>query len=430
MAQRQRIQIGLLGAGTVGTGVIKNLQSQGARLSGRIGVHVAITRIASRHRVDVSRLHLKPGVWTSTARQMLRDPEIDGLHPAKEYVLDALKQGKHVVTANKALLAEHGEELFRVARQQGVELLYEASVGGGIPIIKALREGLVGNRVESVLGIVNGTSNYILSQMSQTGVTFKAALTDAQRLGFAESNPALDVNGRDAAHKLGILTHLAFGRSVQQSQIHVEGIQHVEPLDIASAAKCGYVIKPLAIAKRVQQSLEVRVHPTLLDHEHVLANVNGVYNAIYVHGDYAGPQLFYGQGAGQNPTASAVVSDIAELAQRIAAKTSGKTTRVHAQGRALRLRPMDAVSGRYYMRFTVIDRPGVLARIATILGKQQISIATVSQPEQDAARAVPVIVMTHAAQERNIRRALATINQLAAVKKRTVALRIETPVRS
>jgi homoserine dehydrogenase len=378
---------------------------------------------------------LSPALATSDPSKVLRDPEIrivveliGGLEPAKTLILEALRRGKHVVTANKALLAHAGRELFSAATRAKADLYFEASVGGGIPIIKVLREGLIANDLDTVLGIVNGTSNYVLTQMCEKRLSFHEALLEAKHHGYAERNPSLDIDGYDASHKLAILTLLGFGVPVPPSDIHIEGISKISQADIQYADELGYCIKPLAIAKRVDHELEVRVHPTLLAKTHLLANVNGVYNAIYVHGDLVGSELFYGRGAGQNPAASAVVSDIADVARNI---TSGVSQRIplnsHPSHGLRRLRRMGDIETRYYMRFMVTDKPGVLARIAGVLGRHRISIASVHQKERKAARIVPVVMMTHEAKESNVRSALHVIDRLGFVKRPTVAIRTEAP---
>ena len=352
---------------------------------------------------------------------------IGGIHPAKEFILEALRAGKHVVTANKALLAEYGHELFAAAQRYGADLYFEASVGGGIPIIKAIREGLIANDLDTILGIVNGTSNYILTQMREKQLSFHEALLEAKQHGYAERDPSLDIEGHDAAHKLAILTLLGFGIRVPRAAIHTDGISQVTLADIQYAEELGYCIKPLALAKQVDHELEVRVHPTLLAKSHLLANVNGVYNAVYVHGDLVGAQLFYGRGAGQTPAASAVLSDIADVARNVVAGTNQRIPLDVGAHKPLTLRRIDDVETRYYLRFLVIDRPGVLARIAGVLGRYQISIASVHQKERRAAKVVPVVMMTHEAREANVRRALQAIDRLGVVKSPTVAIRTEAP---
>jgi homoserine dehydrogenase len=430
-----KISIGLIGFGTVGTGVARALLGKRRLLSQRVGSRLVLRHVCDRDFRRRRGFRLPPALATTDPWKILRDPEIQivveligGQEPAKRFILEALRRGKHVVTANKALLAHSGQELFAAAARAGVDLYFEASVGGGIPIIKALREGLIANEVDTILGIVNGTSNYILTQMREQHLSFHEALLEAKHHGYAERNPSLDIEGHDASHKLAILTLLGFGVQVQPGRLHVEGISNISQADIQYADELGYCIKPLAIAKEVDHQLEVRVHPTLLSKSHLLANVNGVYNAVYVHGDMVGSTLFYGRGAGQNPAASSVVSDIADVARNIA---SGASRRVPLRRRAShtirRLRPIGAVETRYYMRFMVTDRPGVLARIAGVLGRHRISIASVHQKERRAARIVPVVMMTHEAKESNIRKALHVIDHLGFAKRPTVAIRTEAP---
>ena len=430
-----KVNVGLIGFGTVGAGVARALLEKGRWLEQRIGARVVLRRVCDKDFRRSRGFRLPPGLTTSDASTILRDPEIHivveligGLEPAKSFIVEALRRGKHVVTANKALLAHAGRELFTAAARAHADLCFEASVGGGIPIIKALREGLIANDLDAILGIVNGTSNYILTQMREKHLSFHEALMEAKHHGYAERNPSLDINGFDASHKLAILTLLGFGVQVRPSDIHVEGISNISQADIQYADELGYCIKPLAIAKQVDHELEVRVHPTLLAKTHLLANVNGVYNAIYVHGDLVGSTLFYGRGAGQNPAASSVVADIADVARNIA---SGINQRLPLNRRPdsgiRRLRRMGDIETRYYMRFLATDKPGVLARIAGILGRHHISIASVHQKERRAARVVPVVMMTHEAKESNVRRALQAIDRLGFVKQPTVAIRTEAP---
>lgn len=431
----KKIYVGLLGFGTVGVGVARALLEKGRLLEERVGARLVLRRVCDRDFRRARGLRLPPGLATTDPSRILRDPDIQivveligGLEPARTVILEALRRGKHVVTANKALLADSGDVLFAAAARAGSDLYFEASVGGGIPIIKALREGLVANQVDTILGIVNGTSNYVLTQMREKRLSFHEALLEAKHHGYAERNPSLDIDGHDAAHKLAILTLLGFGKLVRLRNMHIEGISKISQADIQYADELGYCIKPLAIAKRVDHELDVRVHPTLLDKTHLLANVNGVYNAIYVHGDMVGATLFYGRGAGQNPAASSVVSDIVDVARNL---VSGTVQRIPLGGQRhhgiRRLRPADRIEGRYYMRFLVTDKPGVLARIAGILGRYHISIASVHQKERRTARIVPVVMMTHEAREADVRRALHVIDRLGIVKQPTVAIRTEAP---
>lgn len=431
----EKIGVGLLGFGTVGTGVARALLEKGRLLEDRVGARLALRLVCDREFRRSRGLRLPPKLMTTDPQRVLRDPNIrivvelvGGIEPSKTFILEALRQGKHVVTANKALLAEAGRELFSAAARANADLYFEASVGGGIPIIKALREGLIANELDAILGIVNGTSNYILTQMREKRLSFHEALLEAKHHGYAERNPSLDINGDDAAHKLAILTLLGFGRQVRIPEIHVEGISKISQADIQYADELGYCIKPLAIAKVENDELEVRVHPTFLAKTHLLANVNGVYNAIYVHGDMVGSALFYGRGAGQGPAASSVVSDIADVARNIASGVRQRIPlrRPMRQG-VHRLRRMGAIETRYYMRFQATDKPGVLAHIAGVLGQHHISIASVHQKERRAARTVPVVMMTHEAREADVRRALETINRLGFVKEPTVAIRTEAP---
>ena len=430
-----KINVGLIGVGTVGAGVARALLEKGRLLEQRVGARLVLRRACDRVFRNSRALRLPAKLLTRDPQAVLRDDDIQivveligGIEPAKTLILDALRRGKHVVTANKALLADSGRELFAAASRAKRDLYFEASVGGGIPIIKALREGLIANELDAILGIVNGTSNYILTRMREKKLSFHEALLEAKERGYAERNPSLDIDRHDAAHKLAILTLLGFGIQVRPGDIHVEGISKISQADIQYADDLGYCIKPLAIAKQVDHELEVRVHPTLLEKTHLLANVNGVYNAIYVHGDMVGSSLFYGRGAGQGPAASSVVSDIADVALNIA---SGRKPRIplnrHPVHGIRRLRRMGAVETRYYMRFLVTDKPGVLAKIAGVLGRHHISIASVHQKERRAARIVPVVMMSHEAKESNVRAALHAIDRLGFVKQPTVALRTEAP---
>ncbi len=433
---KQKINVGLIGFGTVGTGVARVLLEKGRLLRDRIGTRVVLKRVCDRDfRRSRGGFKLPAGLATTDVSQIFKDPDIQivvelvgGHEPAKSFILEALKSGKHVVTANKALLAASGAELFKAAERAGSDLYFEASVGGGIPIIKALREGLIANELDAILGIVNGTSNYILSRMREKELSFHEALLEAKHHGYAERNPTLDVEGFDAAHKLAILTLLGFGVQAKQSDIHIEGISKISQADIQYADDMGYCIKPLAIAKQVDHELELRVHPTLLAKTHLLANVNGVYNAVYVHGDLVGSELFYGRGAGQNPTASSVVSDITDIARNISTGVSQRVPFGRPWSHGIqRVRKMGNVETRYYMRFTVTDKPGVLAKIAGILGKHHISIASVHQKEWKSARIAPVVMMTHEAKESNVRSALEAIDRMGFVKRPTVAIRTEAP---
>ena len=428
----REIGIGLLGVGTVGGGVLKIYAQHRADLEARAGCGLRIVAAVARD-VALPRSGLDPTAWPLTADpdRVLADPAVSlvvevigGLEPARTYVLRALEAGKHVVTANKALLATHGTELFEAARRRGVLLGFEAAVAGGVPIIGALRDGLAANRILSLYGIVNGTSNFILTKMTDEGRDFADALREAQAAGYAEADPTLDVEGIDSAHKLQILASLAFRTRVDLKDIHTAGIARLDATEIAYARELGYRIKLLAIAKVSDGALEARVHPTLIPAGSPLAAVSGAFNAIFVTGDAAGDQMFYGRGAGQMPTASAVWSDAIEIARRVAHQHEALAEDFPLAGeRRLRLRPMSDVRSAYYLRAMVQDRPGVLSQVAGVLGRHDISIASVIQ--KGRAGAVPIVMMTHEAFERNMAAALEEIDRLGVVALPTVMLRVE-----
>jgi homoserine dehydrogenase len=428
------VRLGLLGLGTVGAGVVKLLESERTILEERAGCALALGPIADldvtrpREGLDLSRLPL-----TTEAARVLDDPEVQvvielvgGLEPARSFILRALAAGKHVVTANKALLAHHGAELYDEARRRGVTLAFEAAVAGGIPLIRAVKEGLVANRILSVFGIVNGTSNYILSRMTDQGLDFSVALKEAQEHGYAEADPTLDIEGMDSAHKLQILVTLAFRTFVDLKNIHTEGITRVTQQDIAYARELGYRVKLLAIAKASDGGLEARVHPTMIPADSPLAAVSGVFNAVFITGHAVGDLMFYGRGAGQLPTASAVWSDALEIARRIAHGVPALALELPPTGPgSLGLRPMDAIRCCYYLRVMAQDRPGVLSRVAGILGENNISIASVLQKDRAAREAVPVVMMTHEALEKDMRTALGAIDRLRVVAVPTTMIRVE-----
>jgi len=429
----REIGLGLLGVGVVGGGVLKIYEQHRADLEARAGCGLRIVAAVARD-VTARREGLEPAAWPLSAdpERVLADPSVSvvievigGLEPARTYVLRALDAGKHVVTANKALLATHGTELFAAARRRGVFLGFEAAVAGGVPIIGALRDGLAANRILSLQGIVNGTSNFILTKMTDEGRDFADALREAQAAGYAEADPTLDVEGIDSAHKLQILASLAFRTRVDLKDIYTAGIARLEAIEIAYARELGYRVKLLAIAKMTDGALEARVHPTLIPASSPLAAVSGAFNAILVTGDAAGDQMFYGRGAGQMPTASAVWSDAIEIARRVAHEhgTLAEDFPLVAE-RRLRMRPMGEVRSAYYLRAMVQDRPGVLSQVAGILGRHDISIASVIQ--KGRAGAVPIVMMTHEALERNMTAALEEIDRLGVVAVPTVLLRVET----
>jgi homoserine dehydrogenase len=369
---------------------------------------------------------------TTDVKSVLDDPEIEivieligGEQPARDYLLTAIERGKQVVTANKALLAAHGDELFAAAEKRNVDLYFEASVGGGVPIIRALREGLASDRVDELVAIVNGTSNFLLTTMTEEGRPFGDSLKEAQDKGYAEADPSLDVDGWDAAHKLCVLVPLCFGTRIRTDQVLVEGLRAIEPIDFRYAERFGYVIKPLVIAKDHGDSVEARVHPTLIPRRFMLATVNGVYNAVYVSSYALGSSMYYGRGAGMMPTAVAVVSDVIEVSRNVLSRASGGARLRTATRSERRIRAPGELRSRYYLRFGVVDRPGVLAQLATILGEHSISISEVVQEgARQENQPVAVVVTTHLALEKDVQAALTRINALETVLEKTRLLRI------
>jgi homoserine dehydrogenase len=432
---KSRIGVGIIGFGTVGTGVAKTVLNNADLIRRRIGVPIEVVRVADLDILKDRGVTMAPGVLTTDAKQVLADPDIDivieligGYDTAKRIILEAIAAGKHVVTANKALLALHGEEIFAAATRKGVELGFEASVGGGIPVLRALTEGLAGNTIESIYGIINGTSNYILSRMTQEGHDFQAVLQDAQQAGYAEADPTFDVAGVDSAHKLAILVNLAYGTPVNFKEIYTEGITNLTPTDIAYAKQFGCTIKLLGIAKYVNGEIEARVHPTMLPSSSPIAQVEDVYNAIQLVGDAVGDVVLYGRGAGSMPTGSAVVSDLIAIGRNILTGAIGRVPVASfqpAHRRPLRLRAMEEISSLYYLRFTVVDRPGVLAQIAGELGRCGISISSMVQQGRREGQTVPVVIKTHMAKERDVQTALREINRQPFVAEPTRLIRVE-----
>lgn len=428
----KKINIGLIGFGNVGSGVVKILREKGSFLRDKLDVEINVKKICDKDIARKRGINVAKDLLTRDAKEITRDPRVDvvveligGMHPAKEIILDALKNGKNVVTANKALLAQDGKELFAYARDCGKSIYFEASVGAGIPIIKSLREGLVANKFYSIFGILNGTSNFVLSEMSGNNCTFTHALKEAKLKGFAEKDPTLDIEGIDSAHKLILLTYLAFGRLVKLDDIFIEGIPRISLADVNYAKDLGFEIKLLAIAKKEKDELEVRVHPTLIPQEHLLASVKGIFNAIYVSSDLAGNLLFYGPGAGQLSAASAVVSDLVDLTRDIKAGLFRTTLNIIPDRSVSKLRKIDDIESRYYIRFMTVDKPGVLARISGILAKFKISIASVTQKERRKEQMVPIVMIVHESREKSLRDALAIIDRLNIIQQKSVAIRIE-----
>lgn len=430
-----RVGVGLIGFGTVGSGVVKILLENAGLIRRRVGVPIELVRVAD---LDVTRdrgITLPPGVLVKDAKQVLSDPAVDivvelvgGYDFAKRLILDAIAAGKSVVTANKALLALHGEEIFAAASRKGIDLGFEASVGGGIPVILALKEGLAANSIQSIYGIINGTSNYILSRMTNERKGFTETLVDAQKAGYAEADPTFDVAGIDSAHKLAILVNLGFGTPVNFKDLYTEGITHITEHDIAYAREFDYTIKLLGIAKLVEGDVEARVHPTMLGAESPLAKIEGVYNAIQLIGDAVGDVVLSGRGAGDLAAGSAVVSDIIAGARNLLKGGAGRVPPASFQPeerRPLRLRPMEEIRSLYYLRFMVTDRPGVLAQIAGELGRCGISISSMLQKGRREGQTVPIVIKTHTARERDVQTALSQINRMSFMSEPTTLIRIE-----
>lgn len=428
----KKINLGIIGFGNVGSGVVKILKERRAFLAEKIGVEINIKKICDKDIAAGRNVSVDKQLLTKNAEEIINDPQIDivaeligGISPAKEYILEALKKGKNIVTANKALLAEQGQELFAQAEDRGKSIYFESAVGAGIPIIKSLREGLICNRFNGILGILNGTSNFILSRMGEKNCSFVQALKEARQKGFAESNPALDINGMDSAHKLTLLAYLCFGRFVGLSDISVEGISQISLSDIKYAEELGFSIKLLAVAKREKDELEIRVHPTLTPKDHLLSSVSGVFNAISVSSDLAGELFFYGPGAGQLSAASGVIADIIDLTQDIKAGLFRPTFNIIRDKSVKKLRKIDDFESRYYIRLMALDKPGVLAKISGILAKFGISIASVTQKERRKAQVVPIVMIMHSVKEKNLKGALEAISKLDLVKEKPVKIRIE-----
>ena len=435
----KQINIGLVGVGVVGSGVVRNLTRNADLIASRLGIRLNLKWVCDKNEAALNALSIPANARTTDAEKVLSDPDvhvvvelIGGTGTAKTLVLDALRRGKVVVTANKALLAHHGEEIFNTAAKSGTSVFYEASVCGGIPIIKALREGFVANHFPLIYGIVNGTCNYILSRMTAEGKEFDDVLAEAQKLGYAEADPSLDIDGGDSAHKATILASLAHGFWTGYENTYVEGIRHITNYDIQMAGKLGYTVKLLAIIKG-DDAVEVRVHPTLIPHNHVLAGVSGVFNGVVVRGDVVGDTMFYGRGAGADATSSAVIADLSDVALNFKYGTTQCVPPFVAHRLNARLRTIEDVKSRYYVRFTVDDKPGVVAKLATILGNAQISIASVMQreaiepkPGQPPSDHVPLIFMLHTSRDAGVQGAIAEIDRLDSVKDKTVVIRVES----
>ncbi|MCX8069451.1 MAG: homoserine dehydrogenase [Thermodesulfovibrionales bacterium] len=436
--KKDTIKVGIIGFGTVGSGTAKILLQNGELIRNRTGVNIQLNKIVD---LDIKRdrgFKVPDGVLSTNVGDILENDEIDivveligGINPAKTFIIKALQGGKHVVTANKALLATEGKEIFYSAYANKVDIGFEASVAGGIPIIKALREGLVANNINSIYGIINGTCNYILTKMTDERAEFADVLKEAQRLGYAEADPTFDIEGIDTAHKLTILSSLAYGIPLCYDKIYREGITHITAQDIDFAKELGYKIKLLAITKRTATSkgieIEMRVHPTMVPEHYLISKIDGVFNAVYVEGDSVGATLYYGRGAGDMPTGSAVVSDIVDIALRITSDAPALSyyNNFALTDMPLTLKNMGDIESNYYFRFSAIDKPGVLSKISGILGENDISISAVIQKGRRVGQSVPLVVLTHKSYEKNVQKAIKEIDALSVVSEKPLLIRVE-----
>ena len=431
----KEIQVGMLGFGTVGSGVVRLIRENASIIQEKLGAKLNLKRIAVRDTKKDRGIPLEPGVLTDDFQSVLSDPGISiiveligGYSPAREYVLAAIENGKHVVTANKALLAFHGEEIYAAAARKRVEVRYEAAVGGGIPVLSAIKGNMAANRFWTVLGILNGTCNYILTRMTREGADFDVVLKNAQDLGYAEADPTFDIQGIDTAHKLFLLITLCFGTRVDFKDIYTEGIASVSALDIDFARRFGYRIKLLAIGKRDGERVEARVQPTMVPVDDPLSAIDGVFNAIRVTGNYAGTVMFSGRGAGMEPTASAVVGDLMAIARNImvgVGRRSAPLGYLDEKIISLPIKPIGETVSKFYLRFSVVDRPGILAKIAGALGENGVSIRSVIQTAKKDGVPVPVVIVTHEAREMDVRKALEKIETMEITSESVKLLRIE-----
>ncbi len=434
----QAVKVGLLGLGTVGGGTVSVLSRNAKEITRRAGRGIQISHAAAKeYNADAITGLDQIEKISDDAFAVVNDPEVEiiieligGYSPAKELVLEAIKNGKHVVTANKALIAIHGNEIFAAAQKKGVTVAFEAAVAGGIPIIKAMREGLAANQILWAAGIINGTSNFILTEMSEKGRDFDSVLKEAQDLGYAEADPSFDVEGIDAAHKLTIIGSIAFGIPLQFDKIYIEGIANIEQQDVVYAAELGYRIKHLGITRKTEKGIEMRVHPTLIPHRRLIANVDGVMNAVLVKGDAVGPTLYYGAGAGSEPTASAVIADVIDIVRALTSDPENRVPHLAFQPNELSdtpILPMEEVETAYYLRMQAIDRPGVLADVTAILGELGISIEAILQKEpKEGASHVPIIFLTQRVQEKNMNEAIEKIKKLDVIEGDITRIRMET----
>jgi len=429
------VNVGLLGFGTIGTGVVRVFEKNSEIISQRLGKELNLVKIADLDITTDRGVTLEPGVLTSDVEEVISNPDIDvvieligGYEPAKTFVLKAIEQGKHIVTANKALMAVHGQEIIAAANRNNVSVMFEAAVGGGIPVISAIKENLCANQFQSILGILNGTCNFILTKMTEEGSDFAPVLKEAQDLGYAEADPTFDIEGVDTAHKIALLSSLCFGTTVDFDQVYMKGITEISALDIQFAGQMGYKIKLLAIGKNHGDQIEVRVHPTMIPDTYQLAEVDGVFNAVRMIGDFVGPTLLYGSGAGMDATASAVMGDVMALARD---NISGGKPRVPTMGycadqiKNLPIKAMSEIVSQYYLRFSALDQPGVLAAISGCLGEHNISIQSMIQPERHENDSVPIVIMTHIAKEADVNLALEKIEKLEIITEPTRLIRVE-----
>lgn len=431
----KEIKVGILGLGTVGTGIAKIIYDNAELITSRLGATLTLKKAADIDLQTERGVNFDDGVLTDDAFAVVNDPEIDivlemigGETIAKDLILKAIENGKHIVTANKALLASHGNTLFKMAAAKGVSIAFEPSVGGCMPIIKTIRESLVGNRIVSISGILNGTCNYILSKITDEGVAFEDALSEAQAEGFAEADPTLDIEGYDTAHKLAILSSIAYGAEINLNDIYVEGITNITAMDIEFAEQCGYKIKLLAITKFTGDAIDARVHPTMIPFSNPLSNVNGSLNAVTISGDAVGDMMLYGHGAGMMPTASAAISDTIDIARDLMCGTHTRVPMLSFQMDKVKnvpTQPIDEISTYYYIRFSALDQPGVLSTLSGILGDHDISIKSVHQTERKSNGAVPIFMLTHLAKEAEIQKALSKISSLDIITVPPSLIRIE-----
>ena len=441
----KKICIGIIGFGTVGAGVAKILIDNKEVISARAGAELSVKYIADLDITTDRGVDVNKNILTTDAQQVLSDPDVDiiieligGKTIAKDFTLTAIKNGKHVVTANKALIASFGKEIIEAAVNNSVDFGFEASVAGCIPVIKSLKESLAGNNIASVSGILNGTCNYILSKITNEGLAFDKVLADAQAIGYAEADPTLDIEGIDASHKLAIIMALAYGMEINLDDIYVEGITGVTLEDIRHAEQLGYKVKLLAISKKIsdadgEEAIEARVHPTMIPFDNLFASVNDSLNAIDINGDAVGDMFLVGAGAGMMPTASAVVSDIIDISRNILSCNSSQRVPILSylpeKVKQIKVQPIEEIYSRYYFRFSVLDQPGVLSNISGVLGEHGISIKSVQQTEEREDKTVPIVMLTSLAKEANVKDAISEINELDITTKETVLIRIEENIK-